>query len=250
MRVINVSKAYKEKAVLKNISVDIPPQKVTSFIGPNGAGKSSLLNIMSRLSCADSGEVLLKGKNLASWKSADLSKNLAILTQTNHITGRFTVRELVSFGRFPYSQGRLNKEDIAKIDYALEYMELTDLQNNLLTELSGGQRQRALICMVLAQDTDYLLLDEPTASLDIYHSTKLMQIIRRLCDDLGKTVVMVLHDINYAAFYSDNICAFVAGKLLKSGGVVEVIEPQLLKTIYQVEFDVIKLKDKPFTVHF
>src|SRR5699024_8411909 len=132
-------------------------------------------------------------------------RRLAILTQTNHIQMKLTVRELVAFGRFPYSGNRITKEDETIIDQAIEYMELQEFEDRFIDELSGGQRQRAYIAMVIAQDTEYILLDEPTNNLDIYHATKMMKIVRKLCDELGKTVVLVLHEINYAAFYSDYI---------------------------------------------
>ena len=130
------------------------------------------------------------------------------MAQQHQIASKLTVYELVSFGRFPYSQGQLTEQDQALIAQALDFMELTALSERFLDELSGGQRQRALIAMVLAQDTKYILLDEPTNNLDLYHATKLMTTVRRLCDELGKTVIMVLHDLNYAAFYCDYICAY------------------------------------------
>ena len=126
---------------------------------------------------------------------------------------KLTVEELVAFGRFPHSGGRLNSKDKEMIDKAIDYMELETFRERFIDELSGGQRQRVYIAMVIAQDTEYVLLDEPTNNLDIYHASNLMKIVRRLCDELGKTVILVLHEINYAAFYSDYICAFKDGKI-------------------------------------
>ena len=136
---------------------------------------------------------------------------------------KLTVRELVAFGRFPYSGRRLNAEDEKLIDKAIEYMELEEFEDRFIDELSGGQRQRAYIAMVIAQDTEYVLLDEPTNNLDIYHATNMMKIVRRLRDELDKTVVLVLHEINYAAFYLDYICAFVGG--------MNIMKKQLLTMI-------------------
>ena len=127
---------------------------------------------------------------------------------------KLTVEELVAFGRFPHSGGRLNSKDKEMIDKAIDYMELETFRERFIDELSGGQRQRVYIAMVIAQDTEYVLLDEPTNNLDIYHASNLMKIVRRLCDELGKTVILVLHEINYAAFYSDYICAFKDGKFI------------------------------------
>ena len=141
-------------------------------------------------------------------KSNEFSKRVSILKQSNYMNVRLTIRELVSFGRFPHSRGSLNAEDIRIIDQAMDYMDLMDMQDNYLDELSGGQRQRAFIAMVIAQDTDYILLDEPLNNLDMKHSVQIMKILRRLVDDLGKTVVIVLHDINFASVYSDRIVAF------------------------------------------
>ena len=163
---------------------------------------------------------------------------------------KLTVRELVAFGRFPYSGSRITPQDQAVIDRAIEYMELEDFQDQFIDELSGGQRQRALIAMVIAQDTEYVLLDEPTNNLDIYHATNMMKIVRRLCDELGKTVILVLHEINYAAFYSDYICAFKDGKIAKFGTVEEVMTKENLSQIYQVDFEILPIAGKPLSIYY
>ena len=207
MFVKDLTKRYDGKTVVDSVSFEIPKGKVISLIGPNGAGKSTVMGIISRLIARDGGIVDFEGTDIGKWKSKELAKRLAILTQSNNIQMKLTVRELVTFGRFPYSGGRNTDEDNAIIDY----MELREIQDQLIDELSGGQRQRAYIAMVIAQDTEYVLLDEPTNNLDIYHASNMMKIVRRLCDELGKTVILVLHEINYAAFYSDYICAFTDG---------------------------------------
>ena len=129
-------------------------------------------------------------------------------------------------------------------------MELQDIQDQFIDELSGGQRQRAYIAMVIAQDTEYILLDEPTNNLDIYHATNMMKIVRRLCDELGKTVILVLHEINYAAFYSDYICAFVDGKIAKFGTVKEVMTKETLSAIYKVDFEILEISGKPLSIYY
>lgn len=232
------------------INLEIPKGNVLSMIGPNGAGKSTVLNLISRLIARDCGEINFKGKDISQWKSKELAKNLAILTQTNNIQMKLTIRELVAFGRFPYSGSQLTAEDEAMIDKAIDYMELTELSNRFIDELSGGQRQRAYIAMVIAQDTEYILLDEPTNNLDIYHATNMMKIIRRLCDELGKTVILVLHEINYAAFYSDYICAFVDGKVAKFGTVAEVMTKENLSEIYRVDFEIQEIEGKPLSIYY
>ena len=250
MQVKELTKQYGEKTVVDAVSFDIPKGKVISLIGPNGAGKSTVMGMISRLIAHDSGLVDFEGKDIGKWKSKELAKRLAILTQTNNIQMKLTVRELVTFGRFPYSGNRITPEDAAIIDRAIEYMELGEFQDRFIDELSGGQRQRALIAMVIAQDTEYVLLDEPTNNLDIYHATNMMKIVRRLCDELGKTVILVLHEINYAAFYSDYICAFKDGKIAKFGTVEEVMTRENLSEIYQVDFEILNIAGKPLSIYY
>ncbi|HIX15456.1 MAG TPA: ATP-binding cassette domain-containing protein [Candidatus Hungatella pullicola] len=250
MRIKDLTKRYDGKIVVDSVSFQIPKGKVISLIGPNGAGKSTVMGMISRLIARDSGMVDFEGQDIGRWKSKELSKRLAILTQSNNIQMKLTVRELVAFGRFPYSGGRITAEDQAIIDQAIEYMELQDFQDRFIDELSGGQRQRAYIAMVIAQDTEYVLLDEPTNNLDIYHATNMMKIVRRLCDELGKTVILVLHDINYAAFYSDYICAFVDGKIAKFGTVKEVMTKETLSEIYKVDFEMMEIGGKPLSVYY
>src|SRR3954464_11504892 len=164
-----ISKFYGKKPVVEDVTVNIHPGKITSFIGPNGAGKSTLLSMVSRLLDADTGEVLVDQSDVRKMKSNDFAKCVSILKQSNYMNVRLTIRELVSFGRFPYSKGRLTEEDEQMVDQSLVYMGLTDLQDCFLDELSGGQRQRAFIAMVIAQDTQYILLDEPLNNLDMKH---------------------------------------------------------------------------------
>ena len=191
-----------------------------------------------------------EGRDIGKWKSRELSRRLAILTQSNSIQMKLTVRELVAFGRFPYSGNRVTLEDQKIIDRAISYMELEGFQDRFIDELSGGQRQRAMIAMVIAQDTEYVLLDEPTNNLDIYHATNMMKIVRRLCDELGKTVILVLHEINYAAFYSDYICAFKDGKIARFGTVEEVMTKENLSQIYQVDFEILTIAGKPLSIYY
>lgn len=241
---------YLLRSAVDGINFEIPKGKVLSLIGPNGAGKSTVMGMISRLIASDSGLVDFEGKPLQNWKSRELSRRLAILTQSNNVQMKLTVRELVSFGRFPYSGSYLTEEDEGIVDKAIDYMELTEMQDQFIDELSGGQRQRAYIAMVIAQDTEYVLLDEPTNNLDIYHSTNMMKIVRRLCDELGKTVILVLHEINYAAFYSDYICAFAGGRIARFGTVDEVITRENLAEIYKVDFEIMRIEGKPLSIYY
>lgn len=250
MQVQDLTKRYDGKTVVDAVTFAIPRGKVTSFIGPNGAGKSTVMGMISRLISRDGGAAELEGRDVTKWKSRDLSRKLAILTQRNDIQMKLTVRELTAFGRFPWSGSRLTPEDFEIIDRALAYMELEDLQDQFIDELSGGQRQRALIAMVIAQDTEYILMDEPTNNLDIYHATNMMKIIRRLCDELNKTVILVLHEINYAAFYSDYVCAFKDGKIVHFGTVEEVITKKNLSELYQVDFEILRVRGKPLSIYY
>lgn len=250
MFVKNLTKNYDGKPVVDGIDFELVKGKVTSLIGPNGAGKSTVMGIISRLVARDAGIVDFEGRDIAKWKSRELSKHLAILTQTNNTQVKLRVRELVGFGRFPYSGSRLTRADEEIVARALAYMELEDIQDKFIDELSGGQRQRAYIAMVLAQDTEYVLLDEPTNNLDIYHARNLMRTVRKMCDELGKTVVLVLHELNYAAFYSDYVCAMKNGKIAKYGTVDEVMTEQNLSEIYGVEFRIIEIGGKPLSIYF
>ncbi|MFC6333367.1 ABC transporter ATP-binding protein [Paenibacillus septentrionalis] len=233
-----LTKRFGKKPVVEDVSITIEPKTITSFIGPNGAGKSTLLSMVSRLLEADTGEVLLDQNNVKKWKSGEFAKRVSILKQSNHISVRLTVRELVAFGRYPYSKGRLTPEDEQFVDQAIEYMNLADMQDKFLDELSGGQKQRAFIAMVIAQDTEYILLDEPLNNLDMKHSVQIMKILRRLVDELGKTVIIVLHDINFASVYSDRIVALKDGKLVKNGPTHEIINSDALRDIYDMEIPI------------
>lgn len=233
-----LSKSFGKKTVVEDVSLKIQAGAITSFIGPNGAGKSTLLSMVSRLLDADTGEVLLDQSDVKKMKSDSFAKRVAILKQANHLNIRLTIRELVSFGRYPYSKGRLNEEDHKFVDQALEYMNLTDMQDKFLDELSGGQKQRAFISMVIAQDTEYILLDEPLNNLDMKHSVQIMKILRKLVDELGKTVVIVLHDINFASVYSDRIVALKDGRLVKDGPTHEIINSAALREVYDMDIPV------------
>lgn len=230
-----VSKRYGRNLAVDRASADIRKGRITSLIGPNGSGKSTLLSVVSRLIPMDDGRVCIDGKELDQWKSCDLARRISILKQTNHLNLRLSVRDLVAFGRFPYSNGRLFAEDVQQIDQALHYMNLWELQHKFIDQLSGGERQRAFIAMVIAQDTDYIFLDEPLNNLDMTHSVHIMKILRQLVDELGKTIVIVLHDINFASCYSDDLIAMKNGRVAHCGPVSEMIDSAVLKDVYDMD---------------
>ncbi|HLS36476.1 MAG TPA: ABC transporter ATP-binding protein [Bacillota bacterium] len=249
IQIESVSKFYGDKQVLEDVSLSIEKGTITSFIGPNGAGKSTLISMISRLIAQDDGDILIEGKDVRRQDSNKLAQKISILNQSNHIHLKLTVRELVSFGRFPYSKGKLTKEDWAKVDEAIDYMELQEMEDKYIDELSGGQRQRAYIAMVIAQDTEYILLDEPLNNLDMRHAVQIMKTLRRLVDEKGKTVVIVIHDINFASCYSDQIVALKEGRIVKHGGTCDVIDECVLRDIYDMEFNVQEINDQRICVY-
>ncbi|MCR8631600.1 ABC transporter ATP-binding protein [Paenibacillus radicis (ex Xue et al. 2023)] len=250
IEVKKVTKRYGNKNVIEDVSVTIANGKITSFIGPNGAGKSTLLSMVSRLLTKDSGEIMIDGKELRECKSNDLAKKISILKQSNHINVRLTVRELVSFGRFPYSQGKLKDEDWKFVDEAIHYMELEEMQDKFLDQLSGGQRQRAYIAMVIAQNTEYILLDEPLNNLDMKHSVQIMKVLQRMVNELGKTIVIVIHDINFASCYSDYIVALKDGKVVREGTTDEIITQPVLKEVYDMDIQIETINGNKICVYF
>ncbi|AGN34896.1 ABC transporter ATP-binding protein [Bacillus paralicheniformis] len=250
IEVRDIMKQFGEQTVVHPTTLTIKKGMITSFIGPNGAGKSTLLSIISRLIGMDAGKVLIDGKEISAYKSNDLAKKISILKQSNQINIRLTVRELVSFGRFPYSQGRLSKEDWAYVDEAIDYMKLREIEHKHLDQLSGGQCQRAFIAMVIAQDTDYILLDEPLNNLDMKHSVEIMKLLKDLVENRGKTIVIVIHDINFASVYSDRIAALKNGRIVKEGPAEDIIQTPVLKDIYDMDIPIQQIGDQKICVYF
>lgn len=250
IQVKNLIKMYGNKKVIEDVSLNIEKGKITSFIGPNGAGKSTVLSMISRIMSKDEGEILIDDLEIEKYDSKELSKKISILKQSNNINVRLTIREIVSFGRYPYCEGRLKDEDIKYIDEAIEYMELKDIENKYLDELSGGQRQRAYIAMVIAQNTEYILLDEPLNNLDMKHSVTMMKVLRKLVDELNKTVVIVLHDINFASVYSDNIVILKNGRVIKDDSTENIINKEILESVYEIDFDIKDINDNKICVYF
>ncbi|WP_137132652.1 ATP-binding cassette domain-containing protein [Rhizobium sp. FY34] len=238
IEIVSLSKAYGASTVLDDVSLTLAKGGLTAIIGPNGAGKSTLLSIIARLMLPDAGTVHLDGLDVFQTRGEMLARRLSILRQDNHMAARLTVGDLVAFGRYPYSKGRLTIADKTKIDKALDYLKLSPLADRYLDELSGGQRQRAFVAMILCQDTDFMLFDEPLNNLDIPHSVAMMSLLKQASRDLGKTVVVVLHDINFASCYADHIVAMRDGRVFRQGSVNDIIEAEMLGEIYQSPFKV------------
>jgi len=245
-----ITKRYGHATVVNDVSLTIQKGGITAIIGPNGAGKSTLLSIVSRLMKQDAGVVRIDGDDIAKLPSDQLAKRISVLRQDNHLAVRLTVEELVAFGRYPHSKGRPTLDDKQHIEAAIDYLELQPLRRRFLDELSGGQRQRAFVAMVLCQDTDYVLLDEPLASLDMRHSVAMMKRLRGITDELDKTVVLVLHDINFASTYADSIVAMRDGCVVQHAAPDQVMTPPVLREIYDMDVNVHEIDGRQIGVYF
>lgn len=234
-----VRKAYSSETSIGPVDLDIPAGGITALVGPNGAGKSTLLTMIGRLMGMDDGQIEIAGFDVTSTKSRDLARIVSTLRQDNHFVIRLTVRQLVGFGRFPYSRGRLTVDDEEVISRYIDFFHLRDLEHRYLDELSGGQRQRAYVAMVLCQETDYVLLDEPLNNLDIAHSVDMMRLLDDAARKLGRTIIIVLHDINFAARYADYICAVKDGQIVAFGSPGEIMRDDVLSPIFNTDITVI-----------
>lgn len=245
----NVRKSYTKEVEIGELNLDIPKAGLTALIGPNDGGKSTTLLMIGRLLDRDSGHIRVANKDVSTTNSNELAKTLTILRQENHFVTRLTVRQLVGFGRFPYSMGRLNAEDEGIISKYIDFLDLKDLENRYLDELSGGQRQRAYIAMVLCQETEYVLLDEPLNNLDVARSVQMMEHLRYAANAFGRTILAVLHDINFAAKYCDRICAMKEGKIAAFGTVDEIMKSDVLTDIFDTTIDVINGPFGPVAIY-
>ena len=246
----NVSKDYGGKLVVDGVTLSLPAGGIVSVIGPNGAGKSTLLSMISRLMPMSAGSVTVDGMDVTKTPSDVLAKRLSVLRQDNQLMAKLTVRDLVAFGRFPHSRGRITAEDDRHIRQALEFLDLEALADRFLDELSGGQRQRAFVAMVLCQDTDYVLLDEPLNNLDMKHAAGMMRLLRRAADELGKTVVVVLHDINFASCYSDHIVAMRDGRVAAQGAPEEIMESGIIRSIFGIDVSIFREETGIYALYY
>lgn len=247
--ILNARKLYTDEVEIGPLNIQIPKAGLTSLIGPNGAGKSTALLMIGRLLNMDKGQIKVANMDVTESKSEDLAKILTILRQENHFVTRLTVRQLAGFGRFPYSKGRLTKDDESIISKYIDFLDLADLENRYLDELSGGQRQRAYVAMVLCQETEYVLLDEPLNNLDVARSVQMMEHLRHAANEFGRTILTVLHDINFAAKYSDRICAMKDGRIAAFGTVEDIMNPELLTDIFETKIEIIEGPYGPIAIY-
>lgn len=238
----NIVAGYDKKIILDDIDISIPSNKISVIIGANGCGKSTLLKTFARLIKPNSGEIIIDGKKITSIPSKQLAKILGLLPQSPVVPEGITVLDLVSRGRFPYQSffKGMNQTDFDAVEEALEIMGILDLANRSVDELSGGQRQRVWIAMALAQQTDILLLDEPTTYLDITYQVEILDLLTDLNRKRGTTIVMILHDINLSARYADYIFALHKGKLIDQGPPSKIITSELIDTVFGLDCTVIQ----------
>ncbi|SEC51450.1 ABC transporter ATP-binding protein [Rhodobacter sp. 24-YEA-8] len=235
----DLSMKHGNRLVLSGLTTAFPQGRLSAIIGPNGAGKSTLLMLMARLASPSGGRVTVAGQDIATIPPAAFARQVATLRQSPGVDLRLTVGDLVAFGRFPYSRGRLDAADRRAIDDAIARLALDPLRDTLIDELSGGQRQMAFLAMTIAQDTPCLLLDEPLNNLDIRHAAGIMRALRDLCADRGRSVIAVVHDINFAANSADHILALKSGRLHSAGPVDQVITEPNLQDLYGLDFRIL-----------
>ncbi|WP_087973840.1 ABC transporter ATP-binding protein [Oceanobacillus rekensis] len=236
----NINIGYGEQLIVKNLSVTIPDKKITTIIGANGCGKSTLLKAITRIISHQSGSIVLDGEDILKQNTKLLAKKMAILPQTTESANGLTVGELVSYGRFPYQSGfgRLKQKDYEVIDWALDVTGTAEFKFRPVESLSGGQRQRAWIAMALAQETDIIFLDEPTTYLDMAHQLEVLELLQKLNREQGRTIVMVLHDLNQAARFADSIIALKDGEIVKAGDAEKVLTHEVLEEVFQIDAEI------------
>ncbi|KHT48252.1 ABC transporter ATP-binding protein [Vibrio sinaloensis] len=236
-QLVDASFHIDDRAILSPTSLTFSPGKVTTLLGHNGCGKSTLMKLLSRQNAPSTGEVTLSGTPVSQFTALEFAHRVAYLPQHPPLTDGVTVRELVSFGRYPWKGafGRYGEEDNRLIDQAIDKVGLNSFANRFVATLSGGERQRAWVAMLLAQQSECILLDEPTSALDVAHQYELLALIRELNESIGLTVIMVLHDVNMAAKFSDHLIALHSGKVIAQGTPESMMTPETLLKIYGME---------------
>lgn len=230
---------YDKKVVIEDLSLTIQENKITTIIGPNGCGKSTLLKAISKNLAYQGGTIMIQGKDLKKYKTKELAKSMAILPQSPKVPSDFSVGELVGFGRYPFVPfgRRFSQKDYDTVNWALDKTDMHGFKCRRVASLSGGERQRAWIAMALAQEPEILLLDEPTTYLDIAHQFDTLELIKDIGSKMSMTIVMVLHDINQAARYSDEIIVMKQGKIMAQGTPKETIHEQTMKEVFALKGD-------------
>lgn len=238
----NLAVAYDENLVVDDLDMEIPQGKITSIIGPNGCGKSTVLKAVGRILKPKNGVIYLNGEDIHRLTTKEVAQKMAILPQSPQAPAGLTVGELVAYGRFPHQRGfgKLKPEDKKVIQWALEVTKLTELETMAVDNLSGGQRQRVWIAMALAQQTDLILLDEPTTYLDLAYQLEVLELLYRLNREQGCTIVMVLHDLNLASRFSDYMIAIRCGNIIRHGIPEEVMTPEVLRETFHIDAEIVK----------
>ncbi|MCB5951693.1 ABC transporter ATP-binding protein [Enterococcus sp. BWT-B8] len=237
----DLTSGYGREIISMNLNTSFERGSMTSIIGPNGCGKSTLLKTLARILPELSGQILLDSKNLNQYTSKEIAQKLAILSQTPENSIDLSVFDLVSFGRHPYQKGwkSITVEDQKYIQWALEMTGLTELARESVAILSGGQRQRVWIAMALVQDTEILLLDEPTTYLDPAHQLEILNVLKMINQEQKKTIIMTIHDINLASRFSDQVIAMREGQIFKKGTPVEVITEETLRQVFSIDAEIV-----------
>ncbi len=234
--------AVDERTLLHPLDLILPPGRVIGLIGHNGSGKSTLLKVLAGQLTPTGGQVQMDGKALSGWSSRAFARQVAYLPQTPPATGGLSVRELVSLGRYPWhgALGRFTAQDRQKVDEAIALTEIGPMADRLVDTLSGGERQRAWLATLVAQDAPCLLLDEPTSALDIAHQVEVLALVKRLSHERGIGVIIVLHDVNMAARFCDELLALHTGRMIARGKPVDLVEPATLEAIYGVPMEILR----------
>ncbi|MBK5484608.1 MULTISPECIES: ABC transporter ATP-binding protein [unclassified Peribacillus] len=237
LRVEQLCSGYEKQTVFKNLSTSIQEGKITTIIGPNGCGKSTLLKTVGRILKQKSGKVFLQEQNMQAISTKEIAKQLALLSQNPEAPPQLKVEELISYGRFPHRKraGTLSKRDLEVIEWAMKITKTSEFRSREINQLSGGQRQKVWLAMALAQETDILLLDEPTTYLDMSHQLEVLKIVDKLNKKHHCTVVMVLHDINHAARFSDELIAMKDGEIITVGTPKEILTQEVMKQVFQID---------------
>jgi iron complex transport system ATP-binding protein len=242
IEVRSLSLGYEGRVVVDGMDLSIEEGDMIGIVGPNGSGKSTLLRAMSRNLRPLFGEVLLDGRPIERRPTKEVARRLAFLAQAPSVPNELTVEELVEHGRFPHASwtGALTARDREAVDRALDAASLSALRHRMVAKLSGGERQRAWIAMALAQESPILFLDEPTTFLDIRHQLQVMELVGRMNRDMGRTIVMVLHDLNQAARFSRRMIALKDGRVHSDGRPDEILKPAILREVFGIESTVLK----------
>ncbi|OPD23143.1 iron-dicitrate transporter ATP-binding subunit [Clostridium botulinum] len=237
----NLAIAYEDKLIVDGLNMNIPKGKITTIIGPNGCGKSTVLKTVGRILKPKEGLVYLNGDDIRNLSTKEVAQKMAILPQSPQAQGGLTVGELVSYGRFPHKKGfgKLSPEDKKVIEWALDITKLTELEVTMVDNLSGGQRQRVWIAMALAQQTDLILLDEPTTYLDMAYQLEVLELLYNLNREESCTIVMVLHDLNLAARFADYMIAIRDGSIIKCGTPKEIMTKEVLKDTFNIDAEIV-----------